>query len=739
LIKALDAGSDLTINAKILSTSGPVTIFATDIVTLSSVIVTTGVVNIDTSATGNVVFSKPESLDANQNINVVANSVDITTLLASNGSLVISPLQPASGTAPVGIVVGGTTQVSGWLHLNLTEIGLIQDGFTDITLGSGVAMQTIVVNGVDGTVAFKDPLIIDASGTSNQVNVSGSRTGDSLTVLGSLANTTTTLKAADISMAGNVTVNGLIQVEAGANVITAGNTANDGVTGSLTITGNIAGSADTGQDLTLVSEGNVLVTGTISGIDALTVTAATDVTFNDTVAVTGNLVVNAAGAVKFDKSLTLTNGGTLTIQGASSVEFASGAIVQVDGNLTIDAQMLKLLGGADSLYSTRFGSTLTLTSASTSNNIVVGSTVGHELADALNLTTREVDAIGENFAKVVIGDAGLGVILVVGNTDLRSVEGASIEMWGNTIGLLAGNAGGAVQVPVDVSLHATGNIVLNSGISTATTNKVILESSGGSITMAQGTRLDSAGGDIALVAKALAVATINAWSADLTVGGVVKLDAGSGTIVDANKNSTADIFAKAVNLTGYGPATTSSGDVLEVVADVVQISVPQGLVVRDTGANGRTYFNVMNGGKLYRQMVVEGTNVTRVTEDPADLLTKDDAALIAAGVPRNSYLLQAPEVTQSSLISPQSFRSMAVSVYLAPIATTASLEGSTLLDGIYLSGSGSSDLLSDSSYGLASRLQYSYILGTPGEQPLISGLDTFSQDNFEYWVDTLSL
>jgi hypothetical protein len=48
-------------------------------------------------------------------------------------------------------------------------------------------------------------------------------------------------------------------------------------------------------------------------------------------------------------------------------------------------------------------------------------------------------------------------------------------------------------------------------------------------------------------------------------------------------------------------------------------------------------------------------------------------------------------------------------------------------------------LLSDSSYGLANRLLQSYVLGTPGEQPLISGLDSFSQDNFEYWVETLSL
>jgi hypothetical protein len=44
------------------------------------------------------------------------------------------------------------------------------------------------------------------------------------------------------------------------------------------------------------------------------------------------------------------------------------------------------------------------------------------------------------------------------------------------------------------------------------------------------------------------------------------------------------------------------------------------------------------------------------------------------------------------------------------------------------------------SFGInATRLQRAYVLGSPGEQPLISGLSTFSQDSFEYWVNTLTL
>ena len=750
-IKALGAGSDTTVNAKVISGSGSVAVYATDIVTMSSVIETTGEVRVDSGPTGKVVFSKPASqAGTNQDINVVANTVEITTPLASDGGfLVVSPLQPATGSSPVALVVGGNTPVTG-LHLDLTEIGLIQDGFTDITLGSGLANQAIVINGVPGTVAFKDPLIINTTGVNNTLAVSGGLTGDTLTIQGSVTNTTTTLTTANISMAGNILVNGLIKVGAGDSQITAGNNATDGVTASLQIAGNIVGSTATGENLVLKSESNVVFAGTVSGIDALTVNAVGNVTFNETVSMTGNLVINASGAVRFDKSLTLTQGGTLTINGATSVVFASGAAVTVDGNLTIDAESLSLLGGANSLSSTAPNSTLTLTSKTSSNNIMIGSTVGRELAGALNLTTRDIEAIGTNFGKVLIGKAGLGVVTIAGNTDLTSVVGSSIEVLGYTI-TVQGGSGGTVQVPGALTLKASGDVVLGSGINAAKAAGITLTSSSSNITMAQGTRIDSRGGDVqinAVNASAVSIATINARSGDLSQRGIVDINAGRATISDANRDTAADIFAKAINMSGYGPSATGNGNVLEAVADLVRIDVPSGSVVRHSGIDGRTYYDVVKAGQLYQQVVLIG-NATRVTENPNTLLQKGDAALVAAGVPATSSLLTAPISIQSTA-STASTASMvaqgspltvstAASRYLASITTGAVLQGDVTLDGVDLGAAGNDDLLSDSSYGLASRLQQSYVVGTPGAQPLISGLDTFSQDNFEYWVDTLAV
>lgn len=428
--------------------------------------------------------------------------------------------------------------------------------------------------------------------------------------------------------------------------------------------------------------------------------------------------------------------------------------------MTIDAQALKFMGGAGSFNSTQVGSTLSITAAGSSQE--AGSydvRLGGYDANTLSMTVNDIAAIGSNFSHLFIGEVGLGRIVVVGNTDFRSVGAGdnsaapvTIEIRGESIVLNSGLAASAIQVPGALTLTANRNVQLDSGITTATTSPISLFSSQGSITMAQGSRLDSRGGDVSLVGANVDVGTIIAWTPDMQVGGVVKIDAGRGTITDANKDNAADIFAKAVSFNGYGPATTSPGNVLEVVAELVQVSVPEGVVVRDTGANGRTSFNAMNAGTLYRQMVVEGTNVVRVTQDPAVVLSLPDAQRISAGIPSYSTLLDqhrpasgvstplVPTLLAQPTLAAEFFSDSAVSRYLAPVAAAAALRGDVLLMGIDLGvNDDTDDLLSDTSYGLSPQMEQSFILGTSAEQPLISGLNSFSQDDFEFWVDPLSV
>jgi hypothetical protein len=265
--------------------------------------------------------------------------------------------------------------------------------------------------------------------------------------------------------------------------------------------------------------------------------------------------------------------------------------------------------------------------------------------------------------------------------------------------------------------------------------------------MASGTRLASQGGNVtvsAVNASTLRIAGIDARAAGTTRGGVVDIQAGGATVEAANAGAGTDIFATAVNFAGYGPSADSIKDALRVQAEVVQLSAPQGLVVRDTGADGRTTFNLMKDGQLFKQMVVTG-EVTRVTENPNALLDKGDDALISAGLPVTSKLLAAPLLPVAHLNwaydrrDPATASNMMVSSYLRSVSASEALASSTMGLELDLLSGNASDLLSEQSYGLAERLERAYVLGTPGAQPLISGLDSFSEDTFDYWVDTLTV
>ena len=743
-INAQGAGSNVVVGtgAKVQSATGDVSITAAGTIT-PGVVQTQG--NVSTTS-GAAVFSTDIN-GKGQAIVVVADQVDIRATLTSVGANL--SFAPFTALIPAPIVIGGIDNPAA-LQLSLNELALIQPGFAQISFGNGQANQSITVlgqnsAGVASPAIFKDPLVLNLTGTNSTLAVSGQLQGQSLQLTGSVANSVSTLSGADISMAGNVTLVGVLNIASGQSTITAGNNGADGVTGSLVISGNITGSLASGELLSLVSESDVLVSGSITGIDGLAVRAAGNVTFADTLTVTGNVVIDAAGAVNFAKSLSISNGGTLTIRGASSVVFGAGVLTAVDGNITIDVKSLVLLGGADSLSSN--GGVLTVTSANSGNAITVGADLSAPaVAGALNFTSREIQAIGSGFSRLVLGQTNTGSITLAANADLTSV-GASTAIKLRAASLTA-VAGGTVRMPGAITLSVSDSLVLNSSMTTAVAASITLSSSSGNIAMAAGTSLSSNGGDVSVKVSdghSVALSIIDTRMAGAATGsGIVDLQSGTGSISDANNDSAVNVFAKAVNFYGYGADSAAAGNVIEVQADVVRVSAPQGTVLRHADLSGYSHFDVVSGGKLYEQLVVLNNTVTRVTEDPSTLLLKDDASLVAAGLPSTSSLLKSP---RSASLLPQT----QLLGYITPVDQSGNMNVISYLgapatgklgEGGYLVGSSTSSsdvLLSDASYGIADKLQHSYMLGTPGEQPLISGLSTFSLGNYDYSVDTLSL
>ena len=326
-----------------------------------------------------------------------------------------------------------------------------------------------------------------------------------------------------------------------------------------------------------------------------------------------------------------------------------------------------------------------------------------------------------------------------GNADLRSLNGAVLQLRGDTVTVGAGQSGGEVQMAGDLGVIARGDIAIHSSIRESQAATITVSSASGDVSMDAGVNLISSGGDVTISGHSLSIATINARAQDVISGGVVELKSVGGSITDANANDSPDIFAVALNFIGYGPEVGNGQYVLSAVVDLVQVSAPEGLVVNDPGVDGRNRFNVMQGGKLYQQVVTE-SRATRVTEDPSELLKKDQQAQMAAGL--TSASLPSAHRTMASRVFEQSGPTSAnsgVSQYLSTASTQSLLEGSVMLSTQRSGLSPDEDLLDDNSYGLAARLDQSYVLGTPGEQPFVSGLATFSQDTFEYWIDTVSL
>ena len=82
--------------------------------------------------------------------------------------------------------------------------------------------------------------------------------------------------------------------------------------GSVTFEGNIGGEGDVNVD--------------VKPLDQLAILDATNVLFEKSVVLSGDLIINASGEVRFKQSITLNEGGSLIILGAESVVFESGEV-----------------------------------------------------------------------------------------------------------------------------------------------------------------------------------------------------------------------------------------------------------------------------------------------------------------------------------------------------------------------------------------------------------------------------
>lgn len=531
-----------------------------------------------------------------EDIDIFANDVTIEEPVSSpGGTLRIGPLEV------VPMIIGGPPPSGAALHLDTGELALLQDGFRQIVLGSDLDRQLIEFRGTDATLVFRDPLVVNATGDGGKVLISGKLRGDSFTLLNS--GTNTTLRGATITMGRSVLVQDQLIVR-GSNAILG---AQD--SGSLRFTQTVTGYGGSGDKLTLDANGrDMRFDKAVSKLDGLTIRDADDVTFKGTVSVSGDLVIEASGTVTFEGKLTLTNGGRLIVTGGGKVVFGSSANLG-SGDHLLKVAAVQAKGGTGSIRGT---GELELRGPTNATAIHIGSGAPR---GALAIGDTFLRAIGKGFDALQIGNGDAKV--TIGATDLRSTA-SPVVVDGKTIALKG--TGSGVRLGTDLTLHASGSITTSGKIVASKAVDVALDSDKGAITMARGASIHSLGGDVSLeAATGLQVADIDARG---TRGapGLVNLESTKGTITDANRDKAIDIYARGVTMKGLGPKV-GSGDVLEIGAHVVRITPPAGSVLRESGTDGRAYFNVLQGRNLYQAMVVVGP-VTRVTTNVETYLSR---------------------------------------------------------------------------------------------------------------------
>ena len=462
-------------------------------------------------------------------------TADVMTLAAANitssGALILQP--NAAGTA---IGLGGGA--GGAFNLDATELGLLSDGFSSITIGK-TDSGAVDIN----AFTFLDPVNIQGAA----MLIAGLQAGANNITLTS----TSTIDEAGDDVTVDITTSGTLSLTAqGAIGATGGgNNPLDLVVGTLVATTTSGG-------IFLLEASGLIIGGT--GVQTTGGNAAIEITLT-----LGNLTLNeditadGSGAV----TLTLSAGGAQVITDSAVDDIASGS-----GDITITADALTLATG-----------TISSSGALILQPNAVGTDVGVSAgAQTFNISTTELDLLSDGFSSITIGRSDGTATLTVNADVFRdamvfrmggvsgdiTTVGALTSATANTaLTFTAGSGDGGTFTQTDT----TSTIASGSGNITITADTVVLSTSANSITGTGTITLEpssasrtivigAAGGvtDFALNVNEIAALT-NGFSS-ITIG---KADSGAVTISAITFNDPVTIQGAAITVDGLAAGSNN--------------------------------------------------------------------------------------------------------------------------------------------------------------------------------------
>ena len=513
-----------------------------------------------------------------EDLSLVADDLTIGAPIASAGADLL--MRPRG--RDVAIYLGDFgTPITGF-HIDTTELAYIQNGFREIQIGSPEGSYTIYVGDsatTTGQIYVYDPLRLTNPAAGGHIYIDDDLIGRDdayLIIRGSGATTTI---AADISFPSGI--------DLGDSIIVSGSRTLSAPSGSLIIgaahnpayTLNGDGNAATTDALTISAADDVTFLNVIGNTDplrGLTITQAQNVTFDLNVNLNGDLVIDATGTVTFNGNVNL-NGGRLIIRGASQVTFNGS--VNVTGDMEIEGDGIDFLGGDSSIAGQ--GALLLRTSTL---NLPIEVATSNVNTGGLDLIARDILALADGFTSITIGQEtaghttpGAGTIRIGSASDAVTFRDP-VSLFGRSIEVVDPTSPTATLVAHgDMSLDAINNITIRNAMNV--TGNLSLYSASGQITQNDDTAdgLTSeplAATDLQLNAltglrlRFLAVDSLTALNRGSGNIDLVQLAAGGDLLVNGLTQSAASetgfirIVAQGGNITFAGPVSVAgSGEV----------------------------------------------------------------------------------------------------------------------------------------------------------------------------------
>jgi hypothetical protein len=395
--------------------------------------------------------------------------------------------------------------------------------------------------------------------------------------------------------------------------------------------------------------------------------------------------------------------GDISMSGASMV-FADPVEIQTSGTVRLSGHLSAqtLTVNASSQVQIAGDMVLSVSGLMLGSGVIIGG-----INNSASLTIKGLSTDGVSQAIVLGGQDTSGTALVLGS-NLTNALGASLTQ------VKVGTGEQSVSVTGDIAFAQS--VALNAQ----------------RLDMAGDATLTAAGNVVLSSEAGMSLGGISAQGHTVTIAdsGAQVSSAGTGV----------NVTAGSVVFSGWGPASGSSGAPIQVSAASVQVYAPSGMVLRDSGTDGKVTYLVVNGDQVQKQLVSVLDNVsvraqtvastTQAPQAPTTLTLSTSYSPTRAGSAESSSVSLVMRSSGSSSASYlQSDSSRLAEVDWRVQAAVDSLANADV----------TWDIAPVTDEQTVRALSDGFVLGQASTQPLGAGLGGSTQGAFDYWTDTLVL